>query len=80
MSGRYSKMTRDDIILAKVHAKTIDDKDELIDALHHKVQETYAILVALERVEEKNETILKKPLVKLLRKALESYKTGAFNL
>ena len=61
-------MTRSDILIAKEHGT---DKDALIEALHHKVEKVYAILFALEKVEEKEETILK-PLVKLLREALES--------
>ena len=62
-------MTRSDIILAKVQAKSHDDKDELIDVLHHKIQEVYTIMFHLEKKGEKHPLY---GLSQLLRKALES--------
>lgn len=65
-------MTRSDIILAKAHAKTIDEKNELIEAMHYKIEKTYKILFAME--EYKTEAVFNpfEDIAKTLRQALES--------
>lgn len=64
------KMTRSDIVLEKVRAETIEQKDVLIERLHYKIDQVYVILFAMEkRVEEGDKAL--EPLAQILRKALE---------
>ena len=65
-------MTRSDIILAKVLAKTPQQKDKLIDDLHNTIEQTYRVLFGIEGYAEKNNSEGWKDLAKLLRDALES--------
>lgn len=65
-------MTRSDIILEKFHAKTIEEKDVLIEKLHYKIENVYSILFGVEGFKTETGINPFEDIAKILRKALES--------
>ncbi len=61
-------MTRSDIVLAIIKAKTLKEKDQLIHQLNKKIDDVYSILIVMEQEKWSSWA----GLAELLRNALES--------
>lgn len=61
--------TRSDVLFAKIDAKTIEDKDKLINALHDKIEEVYTVYFGIRKYSDEHDEFT--PLADLLEKALK---------
>ena len=64
-------ITRSDILLAKIQANTIEEKDELIEALHEKIESVYTLYFNTKRYAEKFDSKDFDGLAKLIKRSLE---------